>query len=105
MPSVEAAGIAQLVEQWTENPRVRSSTLRPGTMLLAEKGIASRVLRVCARHYRADVAQLVEQRIRNAPVVRSNRIVGSTLLLPCGCEPRVQIRRAVTPEAVEIERS
>ena len=26
------AGIAQLVEQWTENPRVRSSTLRPGTI-------------------------------------------------------------------------
>jgi hypothetical protein len=27
---VDSAGIAQLVEQRTENPRVRSSNLRPG---------------------------------------------------------------------------
>ena len=29
------AGIAQLVEQATENRRVRSSNLRPGTILLS----------------------------------------------------------------------
>jgi hypothetical protein len=39
----QQAGIAQLVEQWIENPRVRSSNLRPGMGLshfyLTEKSL------------------------------------------------------------------
>jgi hypothetical protein len=30
---INLAGIAQLVEQWTENPRVTSSSLVPGIFL------------------------------------------------------------------------
>ena len=33
---MELAGIAQLVEQWIENPRVTSSTLVPGNKLINE---------------------------------------------------------------------
>ena len=52
-----------------------------------------------SRRFNADVAQLVEQLTRNEQVVRSNRIVGSTLLLglrgvgAARRSPRRRIRR------------
>ncbi len=54
------AEVAQLVEQWTENPRVVSSILTLGTRL-----------------FLADVAQLVEQGFRKAQAVGSSPSVGS----------------------------
>ena len=56
-----SAGIAQLVEQRTENPRVGSSTLPPGTIFWAE------------------IAQLVERITRNDEVRGSIPRFGSTL--------------------------
>ena len=103
-----------MVEQWTENPRVRSSILRLGTrphwgdyvFRIANSGLSRLGLVMCVRvasvfrqsgtseseiHNRAkralaDVAQLVEQRIRNARVVSSSLSVGSIRLLSAAAD-------------------
>ena len=61
------AGIAQLVEQRIENPRVGSSTLPPGTIILP----------LCA-----GIAQLVERFTRNEEVRGSTPRSSPTKYLP-----------------------
>ena len=63
MQTASFASVAQLVEQWTENPRVAGSTPAGGTNF-------------------ADVAHLVERHLAKVEVASSSLVIRSILLMP-----------------------
>src|SRR6476659_81151 len=80
------ATLAQLVEHRTENAGVPSSILGGRTIFALRYG-THRTGRRCAAARGAGVAQSVEQRTRNAQVIGSSPITGSSF--PLGGRPTV----------------